>query len=65
MREENRKRLRRECDRMVGERGEVLLLSELLTKESDVGWLRERKVSESWFTGKKAVVLLRGRASRL
>ena len=65
MREENRRRLRRVCDRVIRERWEVVLLSELLAEESGVVWLGEGESECAVVHGKKAGVLLRGRALRL
>jgi hypothetical protein len=64
MREHNRRRLRRVCERVVKEKWEIVLLTELSADESGVVWLGEHEEECAIVHAKKSGVLLRGGALR-
>ena len=65
MRESNRRRLRKICERAAKENWEIVLVSEVRAKEDGVIWLGEGEKTCVIVHGKKAAVLLRGRAVRM
>ena len=62
MREANRVRLRRVCERVIKEKWEIVLVSELLAESNGVVWLGENENECVIIHSKKAGVILRGEA---
>ena len=65
LRENNRARLRRVCDRIIREGWEIVLLTELGAEENGVVWLGEEGEECVIVHARKAGVLLRGRALQM
>ena len=64
VRENNRRRLRRIAERVIKEKWEVVLLTELKAEEDGVVWLGEEEEEVALVHGKKAGIMLRGTALR-